>query len=205
MRDEPSFNSDSRETPGPREPSFRMSSERLLVILAFVVIGVLFTGTLVAYAVTRHQVAMWRPKNSPGLPFGLFGSTAMLVGLSTTMQRALNNILANRQDAFRRGLFVGLLFAVAFVIGQTINWVSMAHAQAALPRATLFAFTFYLLTGIHAAHIIGGLVPLGIVIHRAREREYSSSRCEGVRFCVWYWHYLGAIWLVLLAVMFSSQ
>jgi cytochrome c oxidase subunit 3 len=205
MRDEPSFNSESRETPGPREPSFRMSPERLLVILAFVVIGVLFAGTLVAYAVTRMQVRLWRPANSPGLPFGLFGSTLMLAGLSASMQRALVTIRANREDAFRKALWVALLFAVAFVVGQGINWTSMARSQAGLPRATLFAFTFYLLTGLHAAHVIGGLVPLSIVIRRAREREYSSSRYEGVRFCVWYWHYLGAIWLVLLAVMFSSQ
>ena len=205
MRDDPSFQSESRETPGPREPSFRMSSERLLVLLAFVVIGILFAGTLVAYAVTRLQVTLWRPANSPGLPFGLFGSTLMLIGLSTSMQRALVNVMANRQDAFRRALWVGLLFAVAFVLGQAINWTNMARAQATLPKATLFAFTFYLLTGLHAAHVVGGLVPLGIVIQRAREREYSSSRCEGVRFCVWYWHYLGVIWLVLLSVMFSSQ
>ena len=205
MHEDPSFQSDSRETSGPREPSFRMSSERLLVILGFVVIGVLFAGTLVAYSVTRLQVALWRPPNSPGLPFGLFGSTLMLVGLSSAMQRALVNITANRQDAFRRCLWIGLSFAVAFVLGQAINWTNMARAQAMLPRATLFAFTFYLLTGLHAAHVLGGLVPLGIVIQRAREREYSSSRCEGVRFCVWYWHYLGAIWIVLMAVMFSSQ
>jgi cytochrome c oxidase subunit 3 len=121
------------------------------------------------------------------------------------MQRAFVNIRANRQVVFQRSLWIALLFAFGFVIGQAINWTTMARAQAALPRATLFAFTFYLLTGLHAAHVVGGLVPLGIVIHRAREREYSSSRYEGVRFCVWYWHYLGLIWLVLLAVMFSSQ
>jgi cytochrome c oxidase subunit 3 len=205
VREEPSFNSESRETPGPREPSFRMSAERLLVVLGFVVIGVLFAATLVAYAVTRMQVPMWRPRNSPGLPFGLFGSTLMLVGLSTFAQRALVSIRANRQDVFQRSLWITLLFAVAFVAGQGINWTSMARAQSGLPRATLFAFTFYLLTGLHAAHVVGGLVPLGIVLRRAREREYSSSRYEGVRFCVWYWHYLGVIWLMLLAVMFTSQ
>jgi cytochrome c oxidase subunit 3 len=182
-----------------------MSAERLLVVLGFVVIGVLFAATLVAYAVTRMQVPMWRPQNAPGLPFGLFGSTLMLVGLSTFAQRALVSIRANRQDAFQRSLWITLLFAAAFVLGQGINWTSMARSQAGLPKATLFAFTFYLLTGLHAAHVVGGLVPLGIVIRRAREREYSSSRYEGVRFCVWYWHYLGVIWLVLLAVMFTSQ
>ena len=48
-------------------------------------------------------------------------------------------------------------------------------------------------------------MPLGIVIQPSSQREYSSSRYDGVRFCVWYWHYLGAIWIVLLVVMLLSQ
>src|SRR2546427_11183838 len=82
MRESYSFRSDSRETPGPRQPSFKMSSEQLLVILGFVTIGILFTATLVAYVVTRVQVRVFRPEASPGLPLGLFGSTAMIFGVS---------------------------------------------------------------------------------------------------------------------------
>jgi cytochrome c oxidase subunit 3 len=148
---------------------------------------------------------MWRPDGSPGLPFGLFGSTAMIFGVSASMHHAYRSIVENRQESFRRALWLGLAFAVAFLVGQGINWVEMFHAQSRLPRPTLFAFTFYLLTGLHGAHVLGGFVPLAIVIQRAADREYSSSRCAGVRYCVWYWHYLGAIWLVLLSVMLVAQ
>lgn len=182
-----------------------MSAEQLLVILAFVTIGVLFAGTLVAYVVTRLQANLWRPPGAAGLPAGLLGSTALLFGVSLSMHGAYTSLMANKQESLLKWLYIGTGFALAFLAGQTFNWVHMLRAQAAYTRPTLFAFSFYLLTGLHAAHVLGGFVPLGIVIHRARAREYSSSRRDGVRFCVWYWHYLGAIWLVLLAVMFVSQ
>jgi cytochrome c oxidase subunit 3 len=205
MRETYSYRSRSRETHGPREPSFRISSEHLLVILGFVAIGVLFAATLVAYVVTRTTVKMWRPESSPGLPLGLLASTALLFGVSSAMHWAFTSITANRHESLKRALWVALAFAVAFLAGQAMNWSSMIAAQSVLPRPTLFAFTFYLLTGLHALHVLGGFVPLSIVIFRASRREYSSSRMDGVRFCVWYWHYLGAIWVVLLAVMFVAQ
>lgn len=205
MRESYSFRSESRETPGPRESSFRMSSEQLLVVLGFVTIGVLFAASIVAYVVTSMTVKTFHPANSPGLPLGLLGSTLLIAGVSMSMHRAHQSASGNKPDALKRSLWIGLAFAVAFVVGQVLNWKSMFAAQAALPHPTLFAFTFYLLTGLHAAHVLGGFVPLAIVIFRATQREYSSSRMDGVRFCVWYWHYLGAIWLVLLTVMFAAQ
>jgi cytochrome c oxidase subunit 3 len=204
MRDGLSFESKSRETPGPREPSFRMSSAQLLVILGFVTIGVLFSATLVAYVITRNNAHIWHPASS-GLPPGLFLSTALLVMVSFGMQHAVNSIAHNRHESLRRGLWFGFAFAFAFLMVQAMNWVQVIRAQSLLAHPTLFAFTFYLLTGLHAAHVIGGFVPLAIVMHRASEREYSSSRYDGVRFCVWYWHYLGAIWLVLLTVMYVAD
>jgi cytochrome c oxidase subunit III len=205
MRDSYSFRSDSRETPGPRQPSFKMSSEQLLVILAFVTIGVLFTASLVAYVVTRVQARVFRPEASPGLPAGLIGSTIMLFGVSLAMHSAYRSVAENRQESLRKSLWLGLAFAVAFVAGQGFNWLHMYREQTAYAQPTLFEFTFYLLTGLHALHVLAGFVPLGVVISRASQREYSSSRSDGVRFCVWYWHYLGAIWIVLLVVMSLSQ
>jgi cytochrome c oxidase subunit 3 len=203
MRDS-SFQSESRQTPGPREPSFKMSTAQLLVILGFVTIGVLFSATLVAYVITRSNNQMWHPPTG-GLPPGLFLSTALLVLVSLGMQHASNSISKNRHESLKRGLWFGLVSALGFLVVQSMNWATVLRTQAPLDHPTLFAFSFYLLTGLHAAHVLGGFVPLGIVLHHASEREYSSSRYDGVRFCVWYWHYLGVIWLVLLTVMFVSD
>lgn len=196
---DPFFPRDSRETEGPREPSFAMSKEQLGMILLLVSIGVLFIASLVAYAVTRAQQDVWRAPGSAGLPPGLIGSTLLLAGVSAAMQWSVVSIRKNRFATFNRAIVLTGVLAAAFLVGQALNWTHLARTTAGAP--SLFAFTFYLLTGIHAVHVLGGLVPLGVVLWRARQREYSSSRCEGVRFCAQYWHFLGAVWLVLAAVL----
>jgi cytochrome c oxidase subunit 3 len=77
----------------------------------------------------------------------------------------------------------------------------MYHGIFAAPVRSLYPYTFYMLTGLHAAHVVGGLVPLTLVMSRARRREYSSSSHEGVQLCVHYWHYLGVVWLVLFSAL----
>ena len=204
MRD-PLFRVETRQDEGPREPSFRISTEQLAVLIGFVSIGVLFIATLVAYVITRIQVDFWRPEGTGGLPAGLLGSTLLLAGVSSSLQWAYASIRKNRQEALKRGLWLGAAFALAFLVGQAFNWLHIARQEFAYPRPTLFAFTFYMLTGVHALHVLGGFVPLGIVLYKAWQREYSSSRCEGVKLCIQYWHYLGVIWLILLTTMYVAS
>ncbi len=61
-----------------------------------------------------------------------------------------------------------------------------------------------MLTGLHALHVIGGFVPLLVVLGKAKRREYSSSNHEGVKLCAQYWDYLGVIWTILLSVLFFA-
>jgi cytochrome c oxidase subunit 3 len=184
-----------------REPSFRMSTPQLWVVILFVAIGVLFAATLVAYLITRAHVTTWRVAGNHGLPGGLAAATFLLACVSWCMQWAVNSIRRNQHDTMNRALWLGGAFATAFLVGQGFNWLQVAHQELGDGTPTLFAFTFYLLTGLHAAHVLGGFVPLGIVLQRASNREYSSSRYEGVKLCVQYWHYLGVIWLILVTTM----
>jgi cytochrome c oxidase subunit III len=189
---------------GPREDSFRMSSAQLGTLILLTSLGVLFAASLVAYVITRSQVDAWRVGGVRELPSGLLASTLLIAAVSASVQAAYEAIVHNRHDALERRLWLTLAFALAFLVGQSFNWVRIAREELGTGPPTLFAFTFFMLTGLHAAHVLGGFVPLGIVIHRARRREYSSSRREGVKLCVQYWHFLGAVWLVLLVVMYVA-
>jgi cytochrome c oxidase subunit III len=190
----------SRETHGPREPSFKISARQMGVWIFFGCLTVLFAGTIIAYLVTRMQTPVWRTAQMPSLPIGLWGSTALLVGVSVAMHAALKSARTNRFDALAWQLWLALLFAGAFLVGQALNWTQMNPTAASVK--SLYIFTFYMLTGLHALHVLGGFVPLGIVIARAHRREYSSSRHEGVTFCKQYWDFLFVVWLVLLLTMY---
>jgi len=164
-------------------------------------LSVLFIASLVGYFITRFQSPHWRIADQPGLPSGLWLSTVILIGVSAALEGALRAVRKNQLKALTRRLWVGLALVLAFLAAQVENWHVMRTAELALPTPTLFTYTFYLLTGLHAAHVVGGFVPLGIVMARAERRAYSSSHHEGVALCVKYWHFLGVVWLVLFGAL----
>jgi cytochrome c oxidase subunit 3 len=166
--------------------------------------SVLFTATIIAYVWTRMLNPVWKTPQMPELPLGLFASSAMIIGLSLSMRRAVADIQQNKNESLLRDLWLAQVFGIGFMLGQILNWRSMAPAlHADLPHP-LYPFTFYMLTGLHAAHVLGGFIPLGIVIARAQRRRYTSSQHEGVRLVRQYWDYLGVVWLVLLATLWIA-
>lgn len=183
-------------------PISRLSLRQFGLIILMVSMSVLFTATIVAYVYTRLMNPVWKTPDMPELPLGLVGSTVMLAGLSIAMHRAVKAARENRHDTLSRDLWLALAFGCAFLAGQVLNWLAMAPGMysSSVPHP-LYPFTFYMLTGLHAAHVLGGFIPLGIVIARAKQHRYTSSTYEGVYLCRQYWDYLGVVWLVLIATL----
>jgi cytochrome c oxidase subunit III len=190
-------------TPGASQPS-GVSPKQLAMIVLFGTMTMLFGASVVGYLITRSRNSVWKTASMPGLPLGLVASTLLLLALSVAMHVALRAVRQNRFEKLSRALTVALFLGVAFVLGQAENWRSMYGAAIATDARTLYAFTFYMLTGLHAAHVIGGFVPLFVVLGKAKRRDYSSSNHEGVKLCAQYWDYLGVIWLILLNVLYFA-
>jgi len=181
-----------------------VSPKQLAMFVLFGSLTMLFGASVVGYLITRSQNDVWKTASMPGLPLGLVASTILLGGLSIAMHVALRAVRQNRFDALQRALTLALLLGLAFVVGQAENWRSMYAAAIATDARTLYAFTFYMLTGLHAVHVLGGFAPLIVVLGKVKRREYSSSNHEGVKLCAQYWDYLGVIWLILIAVLYFS-
>lgn len=159
----------------------------------------LFIATLAAVVITRIFSQQWPGERIRELRGGLLISTVCLALCSLSLWHAQRALEHNRERKLIQGLWAAGGFALLFLAAQGQN---MLHAWSLLHATEdLYAFTFSLITGVHALHIVGGFVPLAIVIYRASQREYSSSRSQGVRLCAQYWHFLGAIWLVILVVL----
>jgi len=193
----------SANAPGASQPS-AVSPKQLAMIVLFGTLSMLFGASVVGYLITRSQNDVWKTASMPGLPLGLLASTLLLAALSAAMHVAKRAVRQNRFETLQRALSVALLLGLAFVIGQAQNWRSMYGAAIATDARTLYAFTFYMLTGLHAVHVIGGFVPLLVVLGKAKRREYSSSNHEGVKLCGQYWDYLGVIWLILIGVLYFA-
>jgi len=195
------------DTPQPepensRDPLRGVSAPSLALTILMGSMTMLFAASIIGYAITRAQNPVWRVAGMPGLPWGLLLSTLLIALVSFAFHRAVRSVRRNHIEELERWLLIAGGAALAFLIAQALNWRVMMSAEASVATRTLYAFTFYMLTGLHAAHVAGGFVPLGIVLRKARARQYSSSRFEGVRLCRRYWDYLGVVWLVLLGVMY---
>ncbi len=189
-----------------REPSFpRISQAQLALYIALGSLTMLFGASLVAYLVTRAQNEVWRSADMPPLPHGLWVSTALLVGVSLSLRWAKQAVSRNAFSSLERALWLTAGLAAVFLLAQIQNW--RTRAAATLPEATktLYAFTVYMLTVLHALHVVAGFVPLGIVLVRARQKQYTSSRSEGVRLCAQYWDFLLIVWVVLLGAMYVAS
>jgi cytochrome c oxidase subunit III len=194
------FQPQSSSPPPPRgKLSVAQFGMRLLLASLFMVFG----ATIVAYLVTRTSLSHWSGK-ALELPTGLYGSTVLLVLLSASLEWAVAGIRQNRQRQLWRGLLLAGVLALLFLGIQGLNWWAILEQNPGINDRALALFTFYMLTGVHALHVLGGFVPLVWVLVRVSHREYSSSRYEGVRLCVQYWHFLGIVWLLLLFVIWLA-
>jgi cytochrome c oxidase subunit 3 len=185
----------------PRGKVARLSLRQFGTYVLFASLSVLFAACLVAYFVTRAESPLWRTAEMPRLPIGLWLSTLLIFCISAAFQGALAAVRKNHPGALVRRLWIGTGLIALFLFAQLQNWLAMYHGMFAATMRTLYPYTFYMLTGLHAAHVVGGLIPVALVLGRAHRREYSSSSHEGVLLCVQYWHYLGVVWLVLFSVL----
>lgn len=186
---------DSRLAPVP------LATGKLGIRLVLLSLSMLFAASIAGFLVVRSRAAVWPPPGLPVLPHGLWLSTVILLVSSLTMQAALGAARRGDQRTMRGGLAATTALGVAFLISQTVNWFVLVAANLT-PKTTLYGFTFFILTGLHAAHVIGGIVPLAVVARRAFAGRYTQEFHPGVEYCAMYWHFLDAVWLVLFCVLY---
>lgn len=169
-------------------------------------LSVLFGAGLVAYLVIRASAAR------RGLEFGslhmpgmLWLSTGIMVVSSLTVHQALRAIRNGRQGAFRRAMVVTAILGLAFLTVQAPSLYRLALSHEAARAQNVFLYGLVLmLIALHAAHVIGGLVPLGVVTGRSLKGRYHADRHEGVKYCALYWHFLDVVWLIMFGTLFLA-
>jgi len=167
-------------------------------------LSVLFLASLVGYLIVRSRAATWPPEGSAGLPGSLWLSTAVIVAASFAVHAALTGIRRGNPTRLLVGLLATAALGVAFLVLQAFNWLELVSRDVS-PGRDLYGFTFYMLTGLHAAHVVGGLIPLGITVVRAFLGKYTWASYGGVRNVATYWHFLDVVWLVLFAVLWFGS
>lgn len=184
----------------------RLDAGRLGMLLFILSLGMVFAATIVAYVVVRLQLVAendWRPDDAPGLPALLVLSTLCLLLSSATLHGASVSARAGRSGRVVGGwMGATSLLGLAFLASQLLAWADLARANLVFDES-LYAWTFYILTGLHALHVLCGLPPLAVVTRNAWRGCYRPEALTraGLNHFALYWHFLDAVWLVLVLVL----
>ncbi|MCZ7910250.1 cytochrome c oxidase subunit 3 [Agrobacterium leguminum] len=159
------------------------------------VVGALFTLLISAY-LGRMGGADWWGIPIPGL---LWVNTAALAASSLALQWAKTEIRPDHRDRLNAALVTAIATAVFFVVGQFLAWRQLISAGYILADNPSNSF-FYMITGLHGLHILGGLFVLGRTAIRARSEPLSARMRLSVELCAIYWHFMLVVWLILFAL-----
>jgi cytochrome c oxidase subunit 3 len=183
-------------TRGPGSSGLLGDPARFGLLMFMGTISMLFIGFTSAY-ILRRTSDDWRPLGAPPV---LWANTVALLLSSAALQRARRRLrgwdLAGAQAAF---LVTGLL-GLLFVGGQVLGWRQLSARGVFLSSHPHSSF-FYVLTGVHALHLLGGLAWFTALLVRFRRMAVLPGE-DGLRLFATYWHFLGGLWLYLLWLLF---
>jgi cytochrome c oxidase subunit 3 len=163
------------------------------------VITSLFTLFTIAYLV-RMTLDDWRPVTEPPL---LWANTIILLLSSLALHGAKFSFSKEQAGRARAMLLLAGLFTLVFLCGQWLAWQQLLAAGYGLSGNPASDF-FYLLTGLHAVHLLGGLVVWGRTVLRLQivgSHSVTEKLGLSIELCSVYWHYLLVVWLVLFGLL----
>ena len=175
-------------------------AKKLALRVFLAVVAVLFMLLLIAYS-GRMAYEDWRP--APQLRL-LWANTFVLILSSVALQWAQYSVRRGQMDAMRVGLLAAGAFTVVFLFGQILAWRQLGAMVQFDVTNPAIAF-FYLITGLHGLHLLGGLVAWGRTVARVWGDFDAAKIRQSVELCTLYWHFLLLVWLVLFGLLFTGN
>lgn len=200
----------SRGPNDPRDSGRRIERDddpqryRIGMWVALAAIMMMFAALTSAY-VFRVGTTGW---NAIVLPRLLWLSTALIVTSSVTFELARRSLKHDDRTSYRRWLVVSLALGIGFLLSQLLAWRGLVGQGIYMPTSPHSSF-FYLLTGLHGLHLLGGILGLSYLLFRAmrgsRALTYKQHAVKGraVTDAVgMYWHFMDGLWVYLFVLLF---
>lgn len=183
---------------------FRFSGARYRVgvWVAIASIVMLFTALASAYIVRSASSDDWVPLQMPKV---LWLSTAAILISSITIEISRRSLKAQRNARYGTWLTITTALGLVFVASQLMAWRQLVR-QGVFMASNPHSSFFYLFTGAHGVHVLGGLIALAYLLLRTRRKrdtvEGELKRAGAADAATIYWHFLDGLWICLFLLLF---
>jgi cytochrome c oxidase subunit 3 len=183
---------------GPQLPSARRYATA--IVIAIVSIVMFFMAMASAYIYLRANSNRWVPLH---LPWIIWVNTALLLLSSGAMELARRRLALADVAQFRKLWGVATALGIVFLIGQLAAWRQFVLAGFYVSTNQASSF-FYIFTGLHGLHLLGGICALLYVSFRKFEKA-KVSRSVAAEVASYYWHFMDGLWIFLLALLYLGK
>jgi len=218
-------NDNGNQSPTPqRRPGERLAAYRLGLVFALGAVFMFFVGIVSLFFASQsarhydaynHYINSWLPTTLPPI---LFLNTAALLLSSVTIEIARRHMF-HEIDAMEEWFGLGkptsrralpwlvatLVLGSLFLAGQMLAWHQLALMGSPFRSGSSSSHSFYIITYAHAFHLTAGVVAIIAAITGLFAFRSVENRQIMVDSVTWYWHSMGALWLVLFALLVFFQ
>jgi cytochrome c oxidase subunit 3 len=178
----------------------------LLGMLLFITSEIMFfAGLFAAYFATRARYGSHWPALPEGVEFHLnmlvVIGTLILIASSGVIQWGLWRIRKGDRRGLNRAFAVTMLMGLAFLALQVTDYTILASEGISL-NGSIFGSLFFTMTGFHGAHVLGGVIGIGIILARGAGGQFSARHHVAVEAVSAYWHFVDVVWVFLFLTLY---
>ncbi|MCA6073628.1 cytochrome c oxidase subunit 3 [Fulvivirga sedimenti] len=184
----------------PERP-LAMNPKKFALWLFIITVVMIFASLTSAYIV-RQAEGNWRIFE---LPVELYYTTAIIILSSITMQWAY---MAAKKDALQQvkiAISITTVLGIMFLIGQFYTWGVLVDMKVNFTGGNPSESFLYVLMGVHALHLVSGVIFLIIVLISTFRYKVHSKNLNQIQMCNTYWHFLDILWVYLFLFLLLNN
>ena len=184
----------------PAEPWSLPSRGRVAMLSLIIGESAIFTIFVVAYIYyIGKSISGPTPQQVLDIPFF---NTVCLLSSSVTIWLSERQIERGNMKAFAALWALTMALGIEFIVGTGLEWHKLIYVDGLTIHTNLFGTTFYSLVGLHATHVVVGLLMLTVVMIFTLTGHINIRHTERVQVLALYWHFVDAVWVVVFTVVY---
>ncbi|HVA76661.1 MAG TPA: heme-copper oxidase subunit III [Candidatus Binataceae bacterium] len=185
------------------EPSLTPGNSGKLGMWTFLAADAMtFGAAIAAYGALRYNNVNWpKPADYLGITTTAV-MTFILICSSVTMVEAISGVKEGNQSKFKLFMFGTILGGLAFLTMQAFEWHHLLIERRMSIHRDLFDATFFILTGFHGCHVLGGVVYNTVIWIRGLMGKIPQSKAGLVEIAGLYWHFVDLVWILIFTFVY---
>lgn len=163
----------------------------------FIVSIIMIFASLTSAFIVKQGQGSWLDYNLPGM---FWYTTGTILLSSAVLQWGYFAAKKDKVGQVKWAVGLTLLLGLLFLAGQWMSWGQLVEMEVYFVGNAAGSF-IYVLTGLHAFHLISGIIFLIIVLYSAFKHKIHSNNMVRMEMCTTYWHFLGTLWLYLFVFL----